>query len=307
MYALHVHIWGDLTSSLGIKNISTGYDGVGSHFNPFNAPHGCDTPGTFTTKHVGDIGNYTTRANTQPFNLFSSSLIDLSYTNRSIIGRSVILHESYDHCVQPTGAAGTPISQQINRSASQSIHSTRGVPHSLTLVLLLIVSCHAIVQGVIGIANPWLNAWYSELDLPAPTNVTKNRAALPLASSAVTDPNVHYGITASQSAVAVLFPLGKDGVVQQPWGVVRFGPTADNKVGASISITIRYLEPNTTHGIHIHAYGDDFDGSFSPYTPTPGHYTGSDNFANSGSHFNPVRRTPHICTMSDGVAPPLTL
>ena len=81
-----------------------------SSFNPFNASHGCDNPGTFSTKHVGDIGNYSVDSGT-PFNLFSSVLMDLAYTNRSIIGRSVILHESYDHCVQPTGAAGTPISQ----------------------------------------------------------------------------------------------------------------------------------------------------------------------------------------------------
>lgn len=110
-YALHVHNWGDLTSSLGSKNISTAVDGVGSHFNPFNAPHGCDMPGTFQSKHVGDIGNYTSNKDTT-FNTFKSTLADLSYTNRSIIGRSVILHQSYDHCTGPAGDAGTPISQQ---------------------------------------------------------------------------------------------------------------------------------------------------------------------------------------------------
>ena len=151
------------------------------------------------------------------------------------------------------------------------------------------------MQGVIGVANPWLNAWFSKLSLvglPTLSNATKNSAALPLAASAATDPHVAYGIGTSQSAVAVLFPLGKSEYVQQPQGVVRFGPVAANSAGAYISITIRYLQPNSTHGIHIHQYGDDFDGSFSPYTPTPGHYFGADNFANSGGHFNPYGE-PH--------------
>ena len=151
----------------------------------------------------------------------------------------------------------------------------------------------SVVQGVIGIANPYLNAWFSKLpNMPTPTATTKNLAALPLVASAVTDPNVQYGITTAQSAVATMYPLGKTGVVQQPVGVVRFGPMADNTVGANVAITIRYLTPNTTHGIHVHAFGDDFDGSFSPYTPTPGHYNGTDNFANAGSHWNPYG-VPH--------------
>lgn len=152
------------------------------------------------------------------------------------------------------------------------------------------------MQGVIGIANPWLNAWFNKLpSMPTPTATTRNQASLPLIASSATDPSIKYGITTTQSAVAVLFPLGKANYVQQPAGVVRFGPMANNSPGAYISITIRFLEPNSTHGIHIHQYGDEFDGSFPPYAPTPGHYDGTDNFANAGSQSEPQAHA-HIIT-----------
>ena len=120
-----MHNWGDLTSSLGSQNISTTDAGVGTHFNPFGAPHGCDSPGSFQSKHVGDIGNYTAAQGATPFNQFTSSLLDLSYTNRSIIGRAVVLHAEPDHCVQPTGNAGTPIRPRHANKAGGSRASLR--------------------------------------------------------------------------------------------------------------------------------------------------------------------------------------
>ena len=256
VYALHVHEYGDLTSGIGPNNISTAV--AGTHFNPYRAPHGCDVPGSPTTKHVGDIGNVTVTAdNAAVTDTFTSVLIDLAYSNRSIIGRAVIIHNSYDHCTQPTGDAGTPI-----------------------------------IQGVVGIGHPFQNP-YAPSSLPPPTNTTANAASLPLVASkdGRTDPNVQYGFSPTQSAVATLYPLGAPGKVQQAWGVVRFalGATAGM---VDVTVTIRYLLPNTTHGFHVHLFGDDFDGSVPPYAPKPGTYSGTDHFANAGTHYNPYME-PH--------------
>ena len=257
IYALHVHQYGDLTSGIGVSNISTGI--VGSHFNPYISPHSCDPNGGYADKHVGDIGNLTV-GNTLPVTLtFKSSLIDLSYSNSSIIGRAVILHDSYDHCVQPTGNAGTPI-----------------------------------IAGVVGIGNPYLNPYYPS-DLPTPTSTTTNAASLPLTYSndANTSPNVNYGFSPTQSAVAVLYPNSSSlDTVQQAGGVVRFSPSTTTPGAMDVTITIRGLTPNSIHGFHVHLYGDDFDSSTPPYTPRAGSYEGSDHFANAGGHFNPYGN-PH--------------
>ena len=252
LYAVHVHQFGDLSSSLNSANISTLGSGVGSHFNPYGVSHGCDSPGSLSSKHVGDIGNYSAGSGVVAL---QSALIDLSFSNQSIIGRAVIVHASYDHCTQPTGDAGTPI-----------------------------------LQGVVGIGNPFLNAQFPP-SLPAPASTTANLASLPLALSndGNTSPNYVYSpLTPAMSACAVLFPYATSSAdVQQPWGVVRFSPDPSGSGGVLVSATIRYLQPSSTHGFHIHQYGDDFDGSVSPYSPRPGSYNGSDHFANAASHFNP--------------------
>ena len=100
-YAIHVHTFGDISSSFPILGPT-----VGGHFNPFNSPHGCYPS---DTRHAGDIGNLTLTGNATETvvlvrNLMTLNGADLSV--RSIVGLSVVIHAGPDTCVQPTGNAG---------------------------------------------------------------------------------------------------------------------------------------------------------------------------------------------------------
>jgi Cu-Zn family superoxide dismutase len=83
-HGFHIHQYGDLTD---------GCSSACSHFNPYNSKHG----GLHSkTRHLGDLGNITSKNNISKGNMFVKK-ISLSSCNRtSILGRMIIVHEDPD-------------------------------------------------------------------------------------------------------------------------------------------------------------------------------------------------------------------
>ncbi|KAN0087570.1 Superoxide dismutase, copper/zinc binding domain containing protein [Tylopilus felleus] len=79
----HVHALGDLTEGC----LSTG-----SHFNPFNKPHGARTD---SVRHVGDLGNIASDEHGTATFSFTDDVISLNGP-KSIIGRAVVVHAGQD-------------------------------------------------------------------------------------------------------------------------------------------------------------------------------------------------------------------
>jgi superoxide dismutase, Cu-Zn family len=109
LHGLHVHTFGDL-SDLASTN---------GHWNPLGSNHGCYPN---TDRHFGDIGNVTADASGR----VEMSLVRdlLSFTGGiSAIGRSVVLHTTFDNCVTPnTGNAGIRLATGvIGRTAVYSM------------------------------------------------------------------------------------------------------------------------------------------------------------------------------------------
>ncbi len=114
-YGVHVHTYGDLTGAFSPINgrfnqTVASFGSIGGHFDVLGRgtdAHGCQ--GVNDSRHTGDIGNLVIpdTANTPDavtiFRL-SSELLDLGvdsrYNNDSIVGRSVVIHENTDRCVQ---------------------------------------------------------------------------------------------------------------------------------------------------------------------------------------------------------------
>lgn len=103
-YALHIHEFGDLTSDPIDLTV------VGGHFNPLNKPHGCPPN---IDRHAGDIGNVAVTSTATFTATFINPLIDLADSIKSVIGRSLVLHNGTDRCVQPAGNSGTPIASGV--------------------------------------------------------------------------------------------------------------------------------------------------------------------------------------------------
>jgi len=103
LHGFHIHEWGDLSDSDGMAS--------GKHYNPFNHPHNCTDS---DIRHVGDMGNIAFRfekigrANMNQL----LQLIELT-GERSVIGRSVILHEKEDNCAGEAGNAGKRIGRCV--------------------------------------------------------------------------------------------------------------------------------------------------------------------------------------------------
>ena len=106
IYGIHVHQYGDVSSSFPISSAITG-----SHWNPAGVSHGCWPS---ANRHVGDIGNITIDSSPDPHVIIlTRDLLQLSISTDSIIGRSVIIHQTFDNCGQPTGNAGSYIAQGV--------------------------------------------------------------------------------------------------------------------------------------------------------------------------------------------------
>ena len=92
-------------------------EGAGDHFNPAGMAHG--GPG-MPSHHAGDLGNVRSLKNgSVDFAPLRTSEFSLDNSTRSIVGRSVILHENADDLVsQPAGNSGGRIACGVIEAAN---------------------------------------------------------------------------------------------------------------------------------------------------------------------------------------------
>jgi len=84
-HGFHVHMEG---------NLGDGCVAAGSHFNPFNQPHGS---GSSSKRHVGDLGNISTNISGESNVIVFDKVISLDPANpRSVVGRAIVVHEKID-------------------------------------------------------------------------------------------------------------------------------------------------------------------------------------------------------------------
>jgi len=109
-HGFHVHEFGDCSAADASS--------AGAHFNPTNNPHaGPDAP----ERHVGDMGNVEADASGKATLEYVDHQISLTTDERSVIGRSVVVHVKADDLkTQPTGDSGARIAcGVIGRAKSQ--------------------------------------------------------------------------------------------------------------------------------------------------------------------------------------------
>lgn len=103
MKGIHIHEKGDCSDIAG--------GSMGSHFNPGRVQHGLPNA---SQHHPGDLGNITIGKD-------GSGSLDITTEQGglapgepgSFLGRAIVIHESDDKGVQPTGGAGKPIACAI--------------------------------------------------------------------------------------------------------------------------------------------------------------------------------------------------
>jgi len=127
---VHIHQFGDLTDK------ATGLS-TGSHFNPFNQSHGCESAGS--ARHVGDMGNWATTDNGTKIEMVKElDLLALRGAN-SIIGLGVVVHNQTDDCKQTTSSGARlafgviGIAQVTDNNAAPSPSSA--VPNAIAFVV----------------------------------------------------------------------------------------------------------------------------------------------------------------------------
>jgi superoxide dismutase, Cu-Zn family len=98
-HGFHVHEFGDCSAADAAS--------AGAHFNPTKEPHaGPDAP----KRHVGDMGNVQADASGKATLEYVDHQISLTNDQRSVIGRSVVVHEKPDDLKsQPTGDSGARV------------------------------------------------------------------------------------------------------------------------------------------------------------------------------------------------------
>jgi len=109
-HGFHVHEFGDCSAADASS--------AGAHFNPTNNPHaGPDA----TERHVGDMGNVEADASGKATLEYVDHQISLTTDERSVIGRSVVVHVKADDLkTQPSGDSGARIAcGVIGRAKSQ--------------------------------------------------------------------------------------------------------------------------------------------------------------------------------------------
>jgi len=109
-HGFHVHEFGDCSAADASS--------AGAHFNPTNNPHaGPDAP----ERHVGDMGNVEADASGKATLEYVDHQISLTNDQRSVIGRSVVVHAKADDLKsQPSGDSGARVAcGVIGRAKSQ--------------------------------------------------------------------------------------------------------------------------------------------------------------------------------------------
>lgn len=109
-HGFHVHEFGDCSAPDA--------NSAGAHFNPTNKPHaGPDAP----ERHEGDMGNVQADASGKATLEYVDHQISLTNDQRSVIGRSVVVHAKADDLkTQPSGDSGARVAcGVIGRSKNQ--------------------------------------------------------------------------------------------------------------------------------------------------------------------------------------------
>jgi Cu-Zn family superoxide dismutase len=98
-HGFHVHEFGDCSAADATS--------AGAHFNPTKQPHaGPDAP----ERHVGDMGNVQADASGKATLEYVDHQISLTNDERSVIGRSVVVHAKADDLKsQPAGDSGVRV------------------------------------------------------------------------------------------------------------------------------------------------------------------------------------------------------
>jgi Cu-Zn family superoxide dismutase len=98
-HGFHVHEFGDCSAADASS--------AGAHFNPTHQPHaGPDAP----ERHVGDMGNVQADASGKARLEYVDHQISLTNDERSVIGRSVVVHAKADDLKsQPAGDSGARV------------------------------------------------------------------------------------------------------------------------------------------------------------------------------------------------------
>ena len=100
-HGFHVHEFGDCSAADASS--------AGAHFNPNHKPHaGPETP----ERHVGDMGNVQADASGKATLKYVDHQISLTNDERSVIGRSVVVHEKADD-LKAKGAVGDVLSAYV--------------------------------------------------------------------------------------------------------------------------------------------------------------------------------------------------
>ena len=109
-HGFHVHEFGDCTAADASS--------AGAHFNPTKQPHAAPDA---TARHVGDMGNIETDTSGAAKLDYLDHNMSLANDERSIIGRSVVVHAKADDLKsQPAGDSGARVAcGVIGRAKSQ--------------------------------------------------------------------------------------------------------------------------------------------------------------------------------------------
>jgi Cu-Zn family superoxide dismutase len=109
-HGFHVHEFGDCSAADASS--------AGAHFNPTSQPHGAPDA---AARHVGDMGNVEADASGAAKLNYLDHNMSLANDQRSIIGRSVVVHAKADDLKsQPAGDSGARVAcGVIGRAKSQ--------------------------------------------------------------------------------------------------------------------------------------------------------------------------------------------
>ena len=98
-HGFHVHEFGDCSAADASS--------AGAHFNPTNQPHAAPDA---EARHVGDMGNIEANASGAAKSNYLDHNISLANDQRSVIGRSVVIHaKADDFKSQPAGDSGARV------------------------------------------------------------------------------------------------------------------------------------------------------------------------------------------------------
>ena len=102
-HGFHIHEFGDCSAADASS--------AGAHFNPTNQPHAAPDA---EARHVGDMGNIEADASGRAKLTYLDHDLSLADSQRSIIGRSVVVHAKADDLKsQPAGNSGTRVAYGV--------------------------------------------------------------------------------------------------------------------------------------------------------------------------------------------------